>query len=183
MNEFKISEKNQKELLSIARNSIETYLKTGKFPKLSSTDKEMQTPAAVFVTLTEHDSLRGCIGTTAARYPLYQAVSQLAVSAAVEDTRFNPVTIAELKDIRIEISVLSPLERVKSADEIKPNYNGVVVQKGGRCGLFLPQVWEQLPDKKSFMDELCCQKAGLSAGAWKDKETELSTFTVFAFKE
>jgi AmmeMemoRadiSam system protein A len=183
MGEFKISAQNQKELLEIARNSIGTYLKTGSLPKLSASDSELLTLAAVFVTLTENGGLRGCIGTTAARQPLYQAVSQLAVAAAVEDNRFQPVTARELKDLQIEISVLSPLEKIKSADAIKPFYHGVVVQKGGRSGLFLPQVWEQLPDKKSFMDELCSQKAGLAPEAWKDKDTQLSVFTVFAFKE
>jgi AmmeMemoRadiSam system protein A len=183
MGEFKVSEKNQKELLKIARSSIEYYLKTGKPVELSSKDKEMLVPAAVFVTLTENKRLRGCIGTTIAQLPLYQAVSQLAVAAAVDDTRFSPVGAGELKDIHIEISVLSPLEKIKSADEIKPNYNGVVVKKGFRSGLFLPQVWEQLPDKENFMDELCYEKAGLDPKAWKDKDTQLFTFTVFAFEE
>lgn len=183
MGEFKVSEKNQKELLSIARKSIEGYLKTGRQPDFSVTDKELLAPGAVFVTLTESRRLRGCIGTTVAQLPLYQAVSQLAVAAAVEDTRFNPVDAKELKDIHIEISVLSPLTKVASADEIKPNYHGVVVKRGFRSGLFLPQVWEQLPSKDEFMNELCWQKAGLEPGAWKDPGTELYTFTVFAFEE
>jgi AmmeMemoRadiSam system protein A len=110
-------------------------------------------------------------------------VSQLAIAAAVDDTRFSPVDAGELKDLRIEISVLSPLEKIKSADDIKPNYHGVVVKKGFRSGLFLPQVWEQIPDKENFMDELCYEKAGLDPKAWKDQDTELYTFTVFAFEE
>jgi MEMO1 family protein len=184
MVEFKVSDKNQKELLAIARKSIEGYLKTGKQPDFSVTDKELLAPGAVFVTLTEFKRLRGCIGTTTAQLPLYQAVSQLAVAAAVEDTRFPPVEQKELKDIRIEISVLSPLAKIKDAGEIKPNIHGVVVKKGFRSGLFLPQVWEQLPTKEEFMSELCYQKAGLDPAAWKnDPSVELFVFTVFAFEE
>jgi AmmeMemoRadiSam system protein A len=183
MGGFTIGEKNQKELLNIARNSISAYLKTGKIPKITVMEKELLEPAAVFVTLTENGQLRGCIGTTAAEQPLYQAVSQLAISAAVEDNRFRPLTQSELKDIKIEISVLSPLTKVRSAEEIMPGYHGVVVKKGNRSGLLLPQVWEQLPDKKSFMDELCSQKAGLAPNAWQANDTDLYTFTVFAFKE
>ena len=88
-----------------------------------------------------------------------------------------------MKDIKIEISVLSPLQRIKSADEIKPNLHGVVVRRGFRSGLFLPQVWEQLPNKEDFLNELCWEKAGLNPEAWKEKETELYIFTVFAFEE
>ncbi|MFH1368441.1 MAG: AmmeMemoRadiSam system protein B [Elusimicrobiota bacterium] len=183
MDEFKVSEKGQKALLKIARESIESYLKTKKLPSFDVTDKELLAPGAVFVTLTEKGGLRGCIGTTVAQSPLYQAVSQLAVAAAVEDTRFPEVTAGELKDIHIEISVLSPLTRIKNADEILPNKHGVVVRKGFRSGLFLPQVWEHFNKKEDFMDELCWQKAGLDRNAWKTSEVELYIFTVFAFEE
>ncbi len=130
MGDFTIGEKNQTELFKIARDSIAAYLKTGALPNVTTTEKELLQPAAVFVTLTKDNCLRGCIGTTAAQLPLYQAVSQLAIAAAVEDNRFKPVTAGELKDIKIEISVLSPLTRIKNADEIEPEHHGVVVRKG-----------------------------------------------------
>jgi AmmeMemoRadiSam system protein A len=135
------------------------------------------------VTLTEHKELRGCIGHTVAREPLYTAVIQMAIAAATEDPRFSQLTLNELKDVHIEISVLSPFQRIKSADEIKENVHGVIVKRGMRSGLFLPQVWEQLPTKEEFMGELCSQKAGLDPQAWKDPSTELYIFTVFAFEE
>ncbi len=183
MSNFSVSEKNQKELLKVARLSIGNYLKTKKLSNYKTSDPELLTPAAVFVTLTQNSALRGCIGTTEPHAPLYEAVNQLAVAAAFEDYRFSPMTEAELPKTHIEISVLSPLTRVRSADEIKPGVHGVVVRQGGRSGLFLPQVWEQIPGKEEFLNELCWQKAGLQPSAWKDPKTELYIFTVFAFEE
>ncbi|MCS7227377.1 MAG: AmmeMemoRadiSam system protein B [Endomicrobia bacterium] len=181
--EFKISEKNQKELLTLARNAIKEYLTTGKILEYKTEDKELLTPAAVFVTLTKKGQLRGCIGTTFPQYPLYQAVIHMAISAATEDPRFPAMIIDELDDVKIEISVLSPLKRVFSHKEIKEHIHGVVVRSGGRSGLFLPQVWEQLPKKEQFLSQLCWSKAGLPPNAWQDPKTELYIFTVFAFEE
>ena len=182
--EFKVSEKHQKELLALARQSVEYYLKNNNIYDYKTTDKELINPGAVFVTLTEHGSLRGCIGTTEPQGPLYQAVTQMAIAAATQDPRFPQVTLSELTKLHFEVSILSPMRRIKNPDEIKPKIHGVMVKKGfGRSGLFLPQVWEQLPDKDEFMGELCAQKAGLSRDAWKDPNTELYVFTVFAFEE
>ncbi len=183
MKEFSLSEKAQQALLIIARQSIEQYLKTGQMPELQITDKELLTPSAVFVTLNQHKQLRGCIGSTVPQAPLYKAVSHMAVAAAVEDYRFSPVQAEDLKTIHIEISVLSPLERVQSADEIRQGKDGVIVRSGGRSGLFLPQVWEHFQKKEDFLGELCSQKAGLSPTAWKEPGTDLFKFTVFAFEE
>jgi len=183
MNNFTISPKNTAELLKVARLSIENFLKTKKLSTYKTSDPELLTPAAVFVTLTQNGKLRGCIGTTEPHAPLYEAVNQLAVAAAVEDYRFSPLTLNELSGTHIEISVLSPLTRIRSADEIKEKIHGVVVRRGGRSGLFLPQVWEQIPGKEAFLNELCWQKAGLEPSAWKDPKTELYIFTVFAFED
>lgn len=183
MSGFSVSEKNQKELLKVARLSIENYLKDKKVSNFKSSDPELLTPAAVFVTLTQNGVLRGCIGTTAPHAPLYEAVNQMALGAAFEDYRFPPLTASELPKTRIEVSVLSPMTKVSCADDIKTGVQGVVVRRGGRSGLFLPQVWEQLPNKEEFLNELCSQKAGLEPDAWKDPKTELYVFTVFAFEE
>lgn len=183
MTGFNITEKNRAELLKIARESIQQQLKTHKAYLYKTTDTELNKPAAVFVTLTINGNLRGCIGTTEPRAPLCQAVSRLAIAAAVEDFRFEPLTIDELKKTHIEISVLSPLERIKNADSIKENIHGVVVRREGRSGLFLPQVWEHFKSKEDFMNELCTQKAGIEPDAWKKADTELYIFTVFSFEE
>lgn len=182
-NTFRLTEMSQKQLLEIARDSITTYLKTGKMKAFGPATGELAEPGAVFVTLTQAGQLRGCIGTTEPRGPLYEAVKQLAVAAAVEDGRFTPLTLDELPRTHIEISVLSPLRRVKSAAEIREHTDGVVVRRGGRSGLFLPQVWEHFETKEGFLDELCRQKAHLPPKAWMDPDTELSVFTVFAFEE
>jgi AmmeMemoRadiSam system protein A len=181
--EFKIKEENQKILLSLARQAIREYLKTGKIIDYKTTDKELLEPAAVFVTLTKRGQLRGCIGTTIPQFPLYQAVINMAIAAATEDPRFEPMSLSELDEVKIEISILSPLKRVFSYKDIKEKVHGVVVRREGRSGLFLPQVWEQLPKKEQFLSELCWSKAGLSPNAWQDPKTELYVFTVFAFEE
>lgn len=182
--DFRITETSQKELLKIARGSIEHYLENRDLKPIKYNDQELTTPAAVFVTLTKNGMLRGCIGTTVPQAPLCDAVNEMAVSAAFQDYRFPKVSQNELKDIHIEISILSPMRRVTNPDEIKPHVHGVVVKgRNNRGGLFLPQVWEHFEDKEGFMSELCYQKAGLSRNAWKDPETELYIFTVFAFEE
>jgi len=184
MASFSVSEKNQNILLKLARDTIEKYLKTKKTLHYETDDPELMTPSAVFVTLTIKGQLKGCIGSITPEGPLYQAVQQRAISAAVDDPRFSPVSEKELKDIKIEISVLSPLTRVRSADEIKPRVHGVIVREGLRSGLFLPQVWEHFTNKEDFLSELCSQKAGLNPEAWRDAaKTELYVFTVFAFEE
>ncbi|MCK9582236.1 MAG: AmmeMemoRadiSam system protein A [Endomicrobiales bacterium] len=183
MEEFMISQESKDFLLKVARESIESFLKGGLKKNMKTNDVQLNTNAAVFVTLMKNNNLRGCIGTTAAYKPLYKAVAQMAVAAAIEDTRFNEVGLEELNDIKIEISVLSPLARVKSAEKIRRNIDGVMVKKENRSGLFLPQVWKELPNKEDFLSELCSQKAGLESDAWKDESTELYTFSVVSFED
>ena len=139
--------------------------------------------AAVFVTLHEHGRLRGCIGTLVPHRPLYLTVAEFAYAAGFEDPRFQPVTEEELPELDLEVSVLSPLRRIASAEEIVPGKHGVVVTRGRQSGVFLPQVWEQLPRKEDFLSYLCAEKAGLPPDAWRDAGTTLEVFTVFAFGE
>ena len=183
MENFTISTENKILLLKIARESIGSFLKDGSKKNIKTNDVQLNTPAAVFVTLKKNNDLRGCIGTTVAYKPLYKAVAEMAIAAAVDDTRFNEVSLSELNAIKIEISVLSPLFRVKNAEEIRQNLDGVVVKSGNRSGLFLPQVWKELPNKEDFLGELCSQKAGLASNAWKDTNIELYTFSVVSFED
>jgi AmmeMemoRadiSam system protein A len=113
---------------------------------------------------------------------LADAVRHGALSAAFEDGRFPPLERQELDEVKIEISVLSPMRPTK-AEEIKPWKHGVMAVSGRSSGLFLPQVWEQLPDKANFLGEICEQKAGLPRDCWKDPKTSLYSFTVDAFEE
>jgi len=103
----------------------------------------------------------------------------MAECAALHDPRFEPVSPGELKDLSLEISVLSPLKRVTSAEEIELGQDGVLVRQGRSSGVFLPQVARETGwDKERFLNELCAGKAGLAPEAWKSTECELFTFTV-----
>ncbi|MBI2193637.1 MAG: AmmeMemoRadiSam system protein B [Planctomycetes bacterium] len=142
---------------------------------------ELNLAAPVFVTLKKEGKLRGCIGTVSPQQPLPEAVQLYALKAALEDVRFPPVQRDEVPQLDIEISILSPFQRVLNAEEIQPKMHGVAVSRGGESGLFLPQVWENIPEKERFLSELCSQKAHLPADAWKQPDTALFVFTVEKF--
>jgi len=177
--------KNQrKRLIEIARSSIENYLKSGKKLELTEQDPVLLKEMGAFVTLHEHGELRGCIGNLVVRQPLYLTIRDMAIEAAVGDPRFMPLRLSELKDIEIEISALSPLERVDSADKIEMGKHGVLVRKGFNSGVFLPQVATETGwSKEEFLSNLCAHKAGIPADAWKDKSTEIYIFSAEVFSE
>lgn len=178
-----LNEHQQRVLLKLARDTITQWVTRRSLPPLPTGDPVFEEPRAVFVTLHEHGQLRGCIGTLEPREPLAAAVRSAAVSAATQDPRFPPVTPAELPEIEIEISVLSPLRRVNSPDEIVVGEHGVVVAAGMRRGVFLPQVAvEQGWDRDTMLDYLCLHKAGLPADAWR-RGAELYVFTTQVFSE
>jgi AmmeMemoRadiSam system protein A len=108
----------------------------------------------------------------------------MAVAAASQDPRFSPLTAAELKDISLEISVLSKPRRVQDASEIQLGRNGVIVRQGDHQGVFLPQVADETGwSKEEFLAQLCSQKAGLPPDAWRDPRTEIYVFTADVFAE
>ncbi|MFH0912870.1 MAG: AmmeMemoRadiSam system protein B [Candidatus Omnitrophota bacterium] len=180
-----LTKEERKKLLMIARDSIETYLKTGKKMQLTKNQgpvllKEM----GAFVTLHEDGQLRGCIGNLVGQEPLYLTVRDMAVEAATGDPRFSPLKLEELKNIEIEISALSPMERVDSVDLIKMGTHGVLIRRGYSSGVFLPQVATETGwPKEEFLSNLCSQKAGIPADAWRDKSTEIYIFTAEVFSE
>lgn len=174
----------RKKLLKIARQAIEEYLKTGKKLEVNEADPVLNQKMGSFVTLTEHGELRGCIGNLTANQPLYLTVRDMAIAAATDDPRFPPVSLTEVKNIQLEISVLSPLEKVSSADSIELGKHGVLARRGIQSGVFLPQVAAETGwSKEEFLNNLCSQKAGLPSGAWKDKDTELYIFSAEVFSE
>lgn len=179
-----LNEEQQKILLKLARDTIETYLKTGKRINFETDDERLKVKQGAFVTLRKHGNLRGCIGHILPVEPLCDTVIDMAIASATEDPRFRRVTLDEMKDIDIEISVLSVPRRVKSADEIELGKHGVIVSKGMRKGVFLPQVATETGwDKVTFLEHLCADKAGLPKDAWKDKDTVLEVFTAQLFEE
>ncbi|MBN2407889.1 MAG: AmmeMemoRadiSam system protein B [Elusimicrobia bacterium] len=172
------------ELLKLARNTIQTYVKTGRTLPAVTEDKELRERRGVFVTLHKKGQLRGCIGNIFPVNELYTAVRDMAIEAAVHDPRFYPVTEDELDKIDIEISVLTVPEEVDSPDEIVMGRDGVIVKKGFRQGVYLPQVADETGwSRDEFLSSLCHSKAGLPPDAWQQKDTTLMTFQAEVFNE
>jgi AmmeMemoRadiSam system protein B/AmmeMemoRadiSam system protein A len=179
-----LNDAQRKRLLEIARESITSYVKDGKRKTFTEKDPLLNQPMGAFVTLHEAGELRGCIGNMVGTDPLYQTVADMAIEAATGDPRFQRLSAKEIDNIKIEISVLSPLKKVKNADEIKIPGQGVIVRQGFRSGVYLPQVADETGwNKEEFLTSLCAHKARLSPDAWKDPETELYTFTAEVFGE
>ncbi|MEN3039166.1 MAG: AmmeMemoRadiSam system protein A [Candidatus Kryptonium sp.] len=171
------------ELLRIARNSIVSVVNGGDLPEVKPKTENLKTPCGAFVTLMINDRLRGCIGYIEAVKSLAETVNEVAAKSALEDPRFPPVEPFEIDKIEIEISVLSPLSSVESIDEIKIGEHGLMIKKGWRRGLLLPQVAiEHNLTREEFLEHTCL-KAGLPPDCWKDKDTEIFKFTAIVFKE
>ncbi len=183
--ETKMLNKSQRQiLLKIARDTLENYLAGRKLPELKSDDPVLLEKRGVFVTLRKKGELRGCIGTLIPQEPLARAVRSMAIQSATGDPRFPSVTVEELKDIEIEISVLTVPVKVSGPDEIVLGRDGVIVKKGFRQGVFLPQVAEETGwTKEQFLSALCAHKAGLEPDAWKKPDTELYIFQAEVFSE
>lgn len=172
-------------LLPIARAAISTAL--GRVHRADEDASWLKEEGACFVTLTQNQQLRGCIGTLEAHRPLLADVKANAQAAAMRDPRFSPLTAAELDRTEIEVSVLSAMQALQFTDEaealaqLQPGAHGVVFEFGRHRSTFLPQVWEQLPSVVEFMAHLK-YKAGLSANFWAE-EVKLSCYTVSKWKE
>ncbi|MFA5093435.1 MAG: AmmeMemoRadiSam system protein B [Candidatus Omnitrophota bacterium] len=179
-----LSNQQKRKLLILARQTIDHYLKTGKKLDNVETDSVLNQKMGAFVTLTQDGQLRGCIGNLIGTQPVYLTVRDMAIEAAVDDPRFRPLKYAELNDLQIEISVLSPLKQVDSADQIELGKHGVLVRRGMQSGVFLPQVATETGwSKDEFLNTLCSQKAGLPSDAWKNKDTQLYIFNAQVFSE
>lgn len=172
-----IGEEDRKELIRIARRAVEEAVRGGAFrPDGPPPEGPLGENRGAFVTLTREGRLRGCIGLVVADRPLLRVVAEMAAAAARDDPRFSPVREEEFPALRIEISALTPLEKVRSPEEIRVGRDGLLIRKGMRSGLLLPQVAEREGwDPERFLDETC-RKAGLPAGAWKDEDAEVERF-------
>lgn len=171
----------RRELLRIARQAAEDHLAGRRAPAEAPAEAALLRPGAAFVTLTRDGRLRGCIGCTEPAAPLYRTVRECAVAAATEDPRFPPVTRTEIDSLLIEISVLTPLRAIRP-EEVTVGLHGLLVRRGMRRGLLLPQVavacgW----DRRTFLAQTCL-KAGLPSDAW-EKGALLFAFTADVFGE
>jgi AmmeMemoRadiSam system protein A len=175
----------RRQLLRIARESI-AAVHAGGAPEWKSEDfdDELRRPAGAFVTLrTKDGDLRGCIGSIHAVHPLFHAVASSALSAAFRDPRFHPVAAHELPTLEIEVSVMGPIVRVATTDDIEVGRDGLIVSRGRYAGLLLPQVateygWE----RETFLEQTCI-KAGLPRNAWLHGETKIEKFAAEVFAE
>lgn len=168
-------------MLEIARRAIEEYLASGKTYEPRVDELDLQIDRGVFVTLKIGGHLRGCIGRIkASGEPLWQVVRDMAVAAAFEDPRFEPLTRPECQHLEIEISILSEPTEIGDWQDIKLGTHGVIVKKGRQSGVFLPQVATETGwTLEEFLAELCEQKAGLDRDAYKnDSSVKLFVFTV-----
>jgi len=191
---FELTDEEGKFLIQLARNTVKTYLESGKTlspPK--STPKKLFENCGVFVTINsirgKQKDLRGCIGYPYPTNPLVNAVIDNAINAATQDPRFEPLHQSEMEHVVFEVSVLTPPESVtvqKPEDyikQIKVGEHGLIVEKGFYKGLLLPQV----PVEWGWCEEeflcQCCIKAGLPPDSWLTKGAKISRFSAIVFEE
>ena len=181
-----LSPQARKRLLQIARASVEAAVRRTPSPPAHSDDPELQAQRGCFVTLTARGHLRGCLGCFTTTRPLWKAVAEMARSSATEDMRFfgAQLTPRELPDLRIEISVLSPMTKIENPLDIELGVHGIYVVGKSGAGTFLPQVaTEHHMTKEEFLSSCCAHKAGLPADAWRTGEAEVLVYTANVFGE
>ncbi len=186
-----ITEEEGKALVFLARKAIEEYLSNGTIIDLKDIPYEnWKKKGASFVTLENRytGQLRGCIGSIIPVQPLYKDVIRNAIAAATQDPRFPPVTLDELPQIRTKVSILSFPEPVPYKDphdllsKIEPFKDGLILKYGANQGTFLPDVWEELPDKTQFLSHLCL-KAGLPQDCWLTLPVEIFRYRTRVFSD
>jgi len=178
---MELTTKEKDTLLDIAKKTIVAKVNNKDLPKLNMDSETLREQRGAFVTLKKRGHLRGCIGYIKPVKPLGETVQEMAVAAAFHDPRFPSLKSEEVKDLTFEISVLSPLKRIKDINEIEVGKHGLYIVRGYNSGLLLPQVAVEYKwDRETFLQETC-HKAGLPAQAWTDKETEIYIFSADYF--
>ena len=181
-----LTDADKKALLAFARRTLEALLRGKAAPRLSARSPALAAPGGAFVTLKNQGRLRGCIGTFQSRKPLGETVQEMT-AAATRDPRFlsNPVSAGELEDLDIEISVLSPLEKVSDPmKEIELGRHGICIEGPYGSGCFLPQVAAETDwSKEQFLSMCCSHKAGLAPDAWKQPNITVYRFEAEVFGE
>lgn len=186
----KLTEDEGNYLLSVARKTIEQKIssQSEQTPSDADLSSKFLEQRGTFVTLTTGGNLRGCIGHIIPQESLIEGIRVNAINAAFRDPRFPPLTGEEWEKVKVEISILTepkPLAYTDARDllqKLRPEIDGVIIRKGYHQSTFLPQVWDQLPQKEEFLSHLCL-KAGLGSDAWKQGDLEVETYQVQAFEE
>ncbi len=180
--DFSLTDDEKKILLETARLAIASKLKRTTLPFPQPTALLLEKCGA-FVSLHIDDNLRGCIGYISAVKPLAETVKEMAECAAFSDPRFPSLAPEELEKVEIEISVLSPFEKIADLDKIKVGTHGILVRRGLQSGLLLPQVATEYDwDREQFLSHTC-QKAGLPPSAWRSGNLEVEIFSAVVFSE
>jgi hypothetical protein len=180
--EYSLTPEEKAELLRLARASVTEFVEKRAVIEDASGKAKFLEPRGVFVTLTKGGDLRGCIGFIEPVAPLGQAVIRAAVYAATEDPRFPPVRPAELKDLKVEISVLTPVREIADPRQVIVGRHGLIVARGGLKGVLLPQVpVENKWDRETFLEQASL-KAGLPPDAWR-LGAKLYVFEAIVFHE
>jgi AmmeMemoRadiSam system protein A len=180
---MELTKKEKNTLLDIAKKTIAAKVINKEAPKFTIDSETLKEKRGAFVTLKKRGHLRGCIGYVKAVKPLWETVQEMAVAAALHDPRFPSLKPDEIRDLTFEISVLSPLKRIKDIDEIEVGKHGLYIIRGYNSGLLLPQVAGEYEwDRETFLKETC-SKAGLPTQAWTDDETEIYIFSADYFGE
>ena len=176
-----LNEEEKKTLHQIAKTVIENKAKGKPVPDFRIESLILKENRGAFVTIHKRGQLRGCIGYIEGHGPLHKTIEEMAEAAAFRDPRFTPVKEKELPELEFEISVLTPLKRIKDVNEIQVGRHGIYIKKGWSSGLLLPQVATEYGwDLVAFLEHTC-QKAGLPPHAWKEKDTEIYIFSADIF--
>lgn len=182
--DFELSPKDKKQLLTIARSALDLYIKENSFPKFKENEinPANQNKVGAFVTLYKKGELRGCIGHIESDNPLYKTIPSLTISSATKDHRFKSVNQDELNEIEIEISVLTPMKKISSIDQIEIGRHGIYIKKGYQTGTFLPQVASDTDwSVEEFLGKCARDKAHIGWDGWKD--ADLFTYEALKFSE
>ena len=184
-----LTEKDKAFLVRLARSVIEAALDAGQKETLADdVSAAVLEKGGCFVTLHKQGALRGCIGTIEPMQALVEGVEENAINAAFKDPRFSSLTIEELPDIDLEVSVLTVPQKLTFKDpedlkrQLKPGIHGVILSSGWQRSTFLPQVWDQLPEPELFLRHLC-EKAGLHRDCWRDPDIEIEVYEAIYFSE
>jgi hypothetical protein len=170
-------------LLKLARTSISNYLNKIEEPSFNeaSLSPTLMVKAGAFVSLKHSDKLRGCIGKMESDLPLWKSVSEIALCSAISDYRFDPITRDELEEVHIEISVITPMTKIKDYQQIELGKHGVYLKKGAHCGTFLPQVGQdQNWNLEEFLGNLSKNKANLEWNGWKNADLYIYEAIIFS---
>ncbi len=182
-----LNEDQQKKLLSLARATIDEYINNGQLPRpdleQDYKDEIFHEKRGAFVTIHKNGKLRGCIGYIRGIKNIPETIVEMTRAAAFNDPRFPALTKDEVNEIDIEISILSPIEKVEDPGEIEVGRDGLIISNSFRTGLLLPQVAREYGWSENQFLENTCYKAGLPADAWKWNDTTIERFSAQVFSE